>query len=125
MKLEIKHIAPYLEHKLMTNQGLLVGLEWQSTKWSALVLTDSKDGKDTIHYKDLDEVKLILKPLSELKLNMNKKIKEIARKEGIHRDSVIHYIELGIVSYRTLQLLLEQHYDVFNLIDNGLAEVKG
>ena len=56
---------------------------------------------------------------------MDKEIKEIAVRDGIHRDHVIDYIELGVVSYRTITMLLEQHYDIFGLIDNGLAEAKG
>lgn len=123
MKLQINHITPYLNHKLMTNQGLLVGLEWQSTKWSALVLTNSKDGINTIEYKDLDEVKLILKPLSELTPELLHDIEMITGTAGIV--STIEKIRLGFIDYILMVQLFEQHYDVFGLIEYGLAEVKG
>lgn len=65
--------------------------------------------------------KLLLRPVSELSEN---EIKEIALKERIHIKNVLRYIRMNIVSYRTIQMLLEQHYDVFGLIEHGLAEVK-
>ena len=137
MKLQINHITPYLNHKLMTNQGLLVGLEWQSIKWSALVLTDSKDGKNTIEYKDLDGVKLLLKPLSEFESfirdiwenESDKQVMEYTSYEyleefGMYIETIwethTQYLPLGLYN-----ILLKYHYDIFGLIDNGLAEVKG
>lgn len=115
MKLEIKHIAPYLPYGLECDKGKVYGF------------TTGKDDVafiecDHTEFYPLEEIKPLLNPLSKL---TEQDVKVIALREGIHIENVIKYIRIGIVNYRTMQMIFEQKYDVFGLIDNGLAEVKG
>lgn len=118
MKLEIKHIYAYMPYNLKCKLGNDI-LEIDNIKCILCTwLVYFKGSGKTWDY--LSSIKLLLKPLSKLS---EKEIKEVALKEGIHIENVLRYIRMNIVSYRTIQMLLEQHYDVFGLIDNGLAEV--
>ena len=97
MKLELKHLAPYLPYgvHLMNNYG----------RWHNTTLHKS------ISIYMMLEMKPILRPLSDLtKLGSN---------ERWWRDK----IALGItkLDYESIQELLEEHYDVFGLIEEGLA----
>lgn len=113
MKLEVNHIAPYVEHGLMTDKGMVRGVELFRGEWCL------KCEYNTIWHK-LTHIKPLLKPLSELS---DEEIDEIERREGIDCVNIIGF-RTETLEYRTFQDLVSKHYDVFGLIDNGLAEVK-
>ncbi len=123
MKLELKHLAPYLPY------GLEIITELNSVQ-KVGGLADMYH----IHYYDdkteegdeplIEEIKPILRPLSDL------------TKTGYHFiydketdiESIIDWIELDDeskltckYSYEFWSLLFENHFDVFGLIEKGLA----
>lgn len=103
MKLELKHLAPYLPYKLKlyNRQGII----------RTMYTFESNDKSINIADVDCLNYKPILKPLSDLlKLGSNENWWRIR-------------IETGICSidYDLMQGLLKEHYDVFKLIDKGLA----
>lgn len=116
MKLEIKHIAPYVKHRLMTTNGLLIGVELYQGRWH------TKTDYNPLVLHTLKHTKLLLKPLSELP---SFQLNGIANRRGITPEEVKGYIESGLIGYTEIEVLCSNHYDIFGLIDNGLAEVKG
>lgn len=119
MQLTAEHIYAYMPYNLKCKLGNEIleinGIKYLLDSWCVSFKGDGQ------MWDELSSIKLLLKPLSELS---EEQITEIANREGIRAENVIKYTRMGIVSYRTIQMLLEQHYDLFNLIDKGLAEVK-
>jgi len=121
MKLELKHLAPYLPYGLkcqLSKHQIKYG-ETHSLVVNGLSIDDSGEVNiEFLHNDDLmfsntiNPVKPILRPLADLtKLGSN---------ETWWRDK----IALGITShlnYSEIEELLKEHYDVFNLIPAGLA----
>lgn len=110
MKLEPKHITPYFSH----------GLKVQHTEYGendTIIIDDVesiheecvtfKSGCDYYFNSDFNdcEIKLVLRPLSELDVD-----DEVNTPE---------YISKCCYSY--VEHLLSQHYDIFGLIDKELA----
>ena len=110
MKLKIEHLAPYLPYGLKiqgTTHGEIAELSC-CTETSVNITTRSfQYGM----WADIFEIKPILRPLSDLvKLGSN---------ERWWRDK----IALGItkLDYESIQELFKEHFDVFGLIEKGLA----
>lgn len=95
MKLELKHLCAYLPY----------GLEMIHEKGTTHILTVGNFG-----YRLLDS-KPILRPLSDLT--------RLGSNERWWRDQIALGIER--ISYCDFEELLKEHYDVFNLIPEGLA----
>ena len=123
MKLELKHLSPYLPHNLDTTYLLSDVIK--------LVTDHPKDETRNKRLTDdnvsfvLSYCKPILRPLSDLK----KKIDEneevtfhdwIGSEYGIDSDGLIPY-DTDILPYGVVQYLFEWHFDVLGLIDKGLA----
>ncbi len=121
MKLELKHLAPYLPYGLNLKINTPFGT------------TDRKFEIDCGHDFNLHlsecNIKPILRPLSDLTkeievngekfvpyemLNYKPTIKHVA-------DYPFSFIDLQYISYYSFDCLLEWHFDVFGLIENGLA----
>ena len=127
MKLEIKHLENYLSHKLMcvrngSNPVELVGLRFGNEAVNN-ELWIWKEGKQYLTGY-LYECKPILRPLSDfadinsdamnsLNCDMSEQIQisEFASKR----------ISLSSVSVGAFDILVSNHVDVFELIDQGLA----
>ena len=111
MKLEIKHILPYVEHGLETDKGLIIGMNKPGKSWEIQIR--NSDGYDIY---DLYEIKPKLKPLSELPSNR-------------WYSRVIWELRNKTISHKEFEKLVSERYDIYGLIDNGLAidinEVKG
>lgn len=128
MKLEIKHLAPYLPYGLMIDASYYdeekpLIISYIDNNLNAIVLCGQNVGAfaiPIIQEYDLDKAKPILKPLSEL-------TKEELRTQGFgsHIDYLTHEnkgVEWTLKApYEMVNYLFEKHYDVFRLIDQGLA----
>ena len=113
MKLELKHIAPYLPYKLMfleVRRGMFSNSEdiAEQSPMNVGNINSLLNGKV---YRVISR-KPILRPLSDLlKLGSNVEWWSIKIELGIPK-----YLE-----YDSMQELLKEHYDVFGLIENNLA----
>lgn len=127
-KLELKHLAPYLPYGLKCEilnyqsdyvgekYGVISGYYYLAGEPHYIFKTKSEAGKDA------SLIKPILRPLSDI----TKEI-EVNGEKFIPMD--IHKLYPGEVtglnpaawSYRVLIKLFEWHFDVFGLIDKGLA----
>lgn len=143
MKLELKHLAPYLPYELRLKsindnwEGTLIGLKNDNlitgTKTGVFVQADKPYNYEfAIPFKT---VKPILRPLSDLTKEIDHNgerfvpIKEIERLFTVEIESegngnfemaniLLDVLELP---YCIVQKLLEWHFDIFGLIDKGLA----
>jgi len=115
MKLEIKHLAPYLPY----------GLELQGDKVYTIDPLEMAYGyRNNIRYISIkaafeDTLKPILRPLSDL----TKKVHAGLVQLPISIESLDYFIKTPLASPYILvaDYLLKEHYDVFNLIPEGLA----
>lgn len=130
-QLSIKEIAPYLPYGLKVfdqwsenNQGEFLevhGFDGDMQEW---LLYDNIDGSTINYCKSL--VKMVLRPLSDLAQEIEHNgekfvpIKEL----GINKNWLgINDYHLHVYNqpYSEVQKLLEWHFDVFNLHENGLC----
>ena len=115
MKLELKHLAPYLPYNIK--------VELSNGNIHSLSLHDMPDIM-------VNGIKPIMRPLSDLNTDIEMDGKKFNPLDNIHIDDLISFEEdrpLQIdslehpMTYYTLLKLLEWHIDVFGLIDEGLA----
>lgn len=130
-QLELKHLAPYLPFKLLLmdfydgrNQRELVGLNFSSHE--SIIIKCEPLNKRQIH-----EIKPILRPLSDLVINHSFNPEWLFIFEEYIDD--YYPTEMDIVyemtsdndaenfHYPIVQRLFENHFDVFGLIEKGLA----
>lgn len=126
MKLELKHLAPYLPYGLKGKRdGYNKGILMQGLDYSENVLTN-------FGYIDIKYFNPILRPLSdltkEIALENGKKIIVINTFFRESRDLLEKELRItngnliiDFLSWVIIQKLLEFHFDVFGLIKNGLA----
>lgn len=142
MELELKHLAPYLPYELKCltiNAGLgektratMVGIQRQMLYLKTDVATITRG---------FSEAKPILRPLSDLtkeieqiSIDYNKQFNVPAMRWGsIYIDlktiasedkditKTLKYFLIENMSYWVMQELLKKHFDVFGLIEKGLA----
>ncbi|AMR34158.1 hypothetical protein A0256_23255 [Mucilaginibacter sp. PAMC 26640] len=123
MKLELKHLSPYLPYGLkvipnefLKHQTCVLGIQLDPLNIEIVRYGEIRESKVA-----LKNIKPVLKPLSDLYntdgFSLSKMISH-----GYHNSfwskekfSVKH------VYYHDLLILLEHHFDVFGLIDSGLA----
>lgn len=131
-EVEIKHLAPYLPHKLETDKGLLKSLEGDYCGCSRAMA----------HERYIcAAVKPLMYPLSDLKDDMVKILKEEYNEDYYYnkfreeKNELVLNDKQGSAFYWTLtpqdienrwhwnlvNILIKRHYDVFGLIDKGLA----
>jgi hypothetical protein len=128
MKLELRHLAPYLPYKLKVmmlssvdskegNFEILSGIQTNGLT----LLGDG--GRFGFYEREFFAIKPILKPLSELH-------KDELHNQGFssHRDYLTTEREADPIQfyiegapYEMIVYLFSKHYDVFGLIDKGLA----
>ena len=139
MKLELKHLAPYLPYNLM-----FVGKNTEHTIWKLEGLRSieqrsielSSKEYDLVH-ATLDKVQPILRPLTDLtkEIEVNGErfvpIDKIEKTTSIH----LHYESDTLIwvndptnegnwlqdHFKMMQMLLYWHFDIYNLIQHGLA----
>jgi len=121
-KLELKHLAPYLPYELKMSEN----------KYDLVLNVNNHPNHCyDLEYSIKEQIKPILRPLSDLKKIKDKieklspywyvddETKWLTEKGKIDKIYPKHVIEW--IPYVLMELLLENHYDVFGLIDKGLA----
>lgn len=127
MKLELKHLAPYLPY----------GLKVNNNEVNLLMVIDVRDYYKPKDLISLDSVvgstylKPILRPLSDLwSNNAIEEDRDQLSEWDIERiQDALAFIPMGLIhksivdklNYDSVEYLLSKHYDVFNLIPEGLA----
>ena len=133
MKLELKHLAPYLLTKLKVKDlyenstRILMGINKNHTEPIKVALV----GKDLAVSRTLEEIKPILRPLSDLD-KLNKEF-ETESTHGIglcfNNDGIKNLDDIWL-SYQVscasdflpiFEYLFKNHFDVFGLIEKGIA----
>jgi hypothetical protein len=142
MKLELKHLAPYLPYGLRFKtdfdhlEYLMTSLNIHKSKVTFRAINNFKNSK-TKAVKLLGNNKPILRPLSDLTEDILKGIKRMMLVDFkyIDRDGIqsIHFPKGNIcitsINYEIVDecslgfynYLLKHHFDVFGLIEQGLA----
>jgi hypothetical protein len=119
MKLELKHLAPYLQHGLkltcnmLENPIVLSGLGTDTDTIKKLFIHHSKY---TAWYP-IEQFQPILRPLSDLKSHFDNYRSQIYSDFEFY----IKCIKYGEMEHNEYDWLFENHYDVFGLIENNLA----
>lgn len=112
MKLELKHLAPYPEDlKIFDGTGYY---NYKGFSYSNKKVFLSKENEFPKN-KALFKCKLVLYPLSDLAKDKSQDAYQI-RINLLELDD-----DVSILSYQLFGYLLEKHYDVFELIPEGLA----
>jgi len=124
MKLEIKHLLPYLPYDLQTDKGQF----WAICRDELVKARIDKRG--TVKYK-LDEIKPFLIPLSALlDPEYEKVFDEFSEREYDDLLDRIDYVKIGLqksenlcnnLRFETMNALFANHFDVYGLIEQGLA----
>lgn len=122
MKLEAKNLIPYLPYSLKVEmEGKKCNVAWMSTKNIAVIRPYGvgEYKKISWEYAHLN-VKPFLRPMSELTEN--------EAKDGHFMSGFSNYGALQILTgnpllghYGMIEYLLKNHYDIFGLIEKGLA----
>lgn len=130
MKLELKHLAPYLPYNLKTDKGRLSLLEGDYCECKKAMLSTRYI---------CESIKPILRPLSDLTKEIEVygekflPVNEILRtfNQSLNHLSTEYQIKAlqkfneevtsQNLPYRYIQKLFEWHFDVFGLIEKGLA----
>ena len=122
MELELKHLTPYLPYKLNA-KFMHPTKEHQKVGVLSSVYNCNDDVKLSINYGDDEHIwmfKPILKPLSDLskkeylEIFVQKDIDDILEAKRVDES-------LDVVEFYLVQKLISLHFDVFSLLDKGLA----
>lgn len=123
MELELKHLAPYLPYKL----------QWQ------LWISENDNGIREMEAKDIGGIcayenwKPFLRPLSQLteEIEHNGDRVDVLKELGLFKENVSNgkivdfrtgkQIKIGHLEYARVEILVKYHFDVFALIEQGLA----
>jgi hypothetical protein len=138
MELEIKHLVPYLPYQLkFLYHGNIYKMRWIN-RFGDIDYKSKKDFIDpfppNIFNKELDLVKLMFRPLSDLtkEIEVNGEwfvpIERLFEVES-SMDRHLNYLEIEqqsligmkYIPFGIMNKLFEWHFDVFNLIEKGLA----
>jgi len=112
MKLEIQHLAAYLPYKLQVKYNKSSWEICNLTRLGMMYLSRSRGHHYYSETAAIEDVKPILRSLYELIPN------EHGYKDIGH---LVLDVSTGQCSTVVFQTLCKNHYDVFNLVNNGLA----
>jgi len=125
MKLELKHIAPYLPYKVKvynSNAYPLCGLFEMNHNGGAGMIAISELLASPKLYKIALRSMYDLEDSSKNYLNLlNELGQKVEYKGGYFSDGVALFDDPCWLPYVSFEFLLENHFDVFGLIDHGLA----
>ncbi len=113
MKLELKHLAPYLPYGLKNQRNF-----YKPKKIEGIVGNKVYFGESTLF---INQIKPILRPLSDLvKSEWKSKIFKLQEIQEVVAllFTKCNYTETSVWEY---EFLLKNHFDVFGLIEKGLA----
>ena len=139
MQRELKHIAPYIQHGLTCN---LMG-EFDAKKDTPLIFKvtgidqrfiEIDNGVD--HYEiESEDFFPLLRPMSELFKGSRTAIKEIIELNDsydynnsfteVYDSNEDYYLDFNnakTLPYQVVEILFKYHFDVFGLIEKGLAQ---
>jgi len=124
MKLELKHLCSYLPYGLMLSAEYM----WPGCKIPLVVANYSSDMRNGINATEAIErgAKPILRPLSDLTKEIEHNgerfvpVIEWGWVEDINRFNH-NYFKYRFESYWKFEQLINHHFDVFGLIEKGLA----
>jgi hypothetical protein len=120
-KLELKHLAPYLPYNLKGNvSDHEYNEHWLNERIETVCFADQvitfSDATDVyLAEPNETEFKPLLKPLSKLK-NWNSVDSKTIQIQLLELSG-----DVSLLSYQLFEVLLENHFDVFGLIEKGLA----
>lgn len=121
MKLELKHLAPYLPYDLK----ILHSVKEINTMKAITDICIHTELGHTLNFYRFIEFKPILRPLSDLlkTIEVNNQKFMPARKLGFYQTDVdfIFINQIVLIQFRFVQKLIEWHFDIFGLIEKGLA----
>jgi hypothetical protein len=123
-KLTIEHLAPYLPYRLKARDSFddeapiaeVVSLSSNIT-WGDITVLDISG----IHHVENTKIKLILRPLSDLTDDKISEFNLDITDEIELRETRDHHKLATHLNYGLCQVLFKNHFDVFGLIDKGLA----
>src|SRR5690606_13632168 len=123
MKLELKHLAPYLpyglrlfhaEYKAKHILDISIKEVIYDSEMSAVTLTAMVNGNEYL--------KPLLRPLSDLTKEIEHNGEKFVPSELLNFDfSDLSQLDYEYIPYNLATFLLEHHFDIFGLIENGLA----
>lgn len=120
--LELKHLAPYLPFGLkVIMEGKVCNIGWLSTKNICVVRPNSIGELKKINWKYANlNIKPILRPIEDFE-KFDDVLNVLPSNCFFYlKESGIKWIET--FPYEVVQVFLENHFDIFGLIDKGLAE---
>lgn len=131
MELQFKHIAPYLFYELLgkiNDADSTIAIEVESSNFH---FTWSME----MFFRDMSPVKPQLRPLSQIQsyfeplFEIDEEVRDFLAQEyleifGIHSVEEIKNVDTNYLPVGTYNLLLKHHFDLFELIENGLATIK-
>jgi hypothetical protein len=128
MRLELKYLAGYLPYglKFKTNfdhiQYLMTSLDINKSKVTFKAINNFKNSKN-ISIKLLGENKPILRPLSDLTKEIEVNGEKFVPKLWLGYNHIGECLGTNIAtwSFRSAVKLLEWHFDIYGLIESGLA----
>ena len=118
MKLELKHLAPYLPYGLQLAEGELSSI---SCRWKTVKYVDADEDD---YNTSLERIKPILKSLSECTDINSPFLNSINADLPIQMqicDLANKRIGYWNCCYEAINTMCEHHIDIFGLIDAGLA----
>lgn len=133
MKLELEHLAPYLPYELKAKMEIFGDNETIVDVVGCVGEFVFLDGvRKTISEQFfIHEIKPILRPLSDIVTYFHNafadgKFEEYLDADFLENHSIcgvgeLENIKVGYLPYGTFELLVKHHFDVFDLIPNGLA----
>ena len=119
-KLELKHLAPYLPYGLKctnSKESYLQTGEDRTGNLETLSINDNECvimGENGYFLVSCDDVVPILRPIEDL-------TKVIEWNDGKYCMTDIDDFDLDELDFNTVQDYISRHFDVFGLIDKGLA----
>ena len=134
-QLEVKHLAPYYSYKLMTDKGELLSMDYSRRNFKSPVV-EIRMGVSQLYDTEfrVNEIKPILRPMSSMVGENGFIMFELLGLDFTTQDNDVFVSEEGRVyfedesnfnvqhlKYETVEKLFEHHYDVFGLIEKGLA----
>lgn len=118
------HLAPYLPYELRFSDGtILHSIDIDNE----LMLLDTKKGGISNHRIEWGNILPVLRPVSSLTIENMKEFSgsDFKRYSIEYLETILETykkeISTNSLSYRLMQKLFENHFDVFGLIEKGLA----
>jgi len=135
MKLELKHLAPYLPYGLKVqcdiwNEEICAVDGFSATlkdvRLTCIIARNKERSEATTWTPKLEHCKPILRPLSDLTKNIDndeRNVKYYSLLKTCYSEvDLRNFQEVPLIQkYDDVQILLEYHFDIFGLIEKGLA----